>query len=1061
MRFTLAALNLGAIVGIVVLALGAAPSAASAQATTGTITGAVTDESKAVLPGVSVHVQNVETGVTRALVTDALGHFRALELPPGVYKVTVELTGFSTSQRENLVVEIGRTVTADFSLKISAVSETVTVQGVSPIVEWSSSVAGGVVSTTQIAELPLNGRSFMQLATLQPGVAVSRATARDFTGGFGSTQVSIGGARPEMTGYLLEGTNIADISDKAPSSMAGVMLGVDAVKEFSVQTHDYAAEFGRAAGGVISAVTKSGTNAVHGTVFEFLRDSKFDTPNFFDPIDPGTGKQVNPPFRRNQFGGTAGGPIVKNKLFYFGSYEGLRQNLSLTHLARLPNAAAHAGVLPTGPVAISPLVRPYFDLLFPVPDGRDFGDGTAELRHTDVDPTHENFFVGKIDWQVRDSNSMLFRVSSDRSDTTAHQDHPQFIEPTTTDTRYFTYQDQHLFSSRVLNVARGALNRTNRTDDYVPTIAIPDNLLFTADPHFGSITITTGITGPGTTATTPVDYTQTLYQASDTLTVSSSRHTAKFGGDFQRYHFDGFSYSRFGGEFRFTSLQNFLRGTVNRFTGNMPGTDTRRNMRQNYIALFAQDEWRPSTNLTMNYGLRYDLVTVPYETGGRVAGLLSFSDLESGPQGVTPGSDFFKNPSRRNFAPRVGVAWNPFGGQRTSVKAGAGVFYQPLTTSYYRGTTFRVYPYFAGVDIRTVPTFGPAIQQLLAQGTGLAVQKRSEFIDYNTRQPYTAQFHASVQHEIVSGIVAEVGYIGSRGYNLPFYSDPNAVPVQFNATDSHWHVVPGAALPYPSWGRIRTRTNVARSWYNGLTASVNRRFANGLLFQGSYTYGNSRDTWSGGLIGGSDFENGAGSATSYLHPENELGPSSFDVRHTLVFNAVYQLPFGRSLSGAARHVVQGWQVGVVANYASGVPFTPFIGFDYAKDLSSDPNPQKPDWAPGFNAGNAGIGSPDNWFDANAFVLPPAGAYGNVERNSLRGPDLKMVDLSIFKNTAVGKQNLQLRIEIFNLFNRANFATPTNAGVLFNTDGTRIPAATQITRTVTTSRQVQFGLKFVF
>ena len=1048
-----------AIVSTLLLTL-AAPIPAAAQATTGTISGSVVDESKAVLPGATVQVKNVETGATRTLVTDDRGRFRALNLPPGVYTVSAELAGFTSAKRENLTLEIGRDVTADLALKVGAVTEEVTVQGAATNVELSSSVAGGVVSTTQIAELPLNGRSFMQLATLQPGVTVSRATARDFTGGFGNTQVSIGGARPEMTGYLLEGTNIADISDKAPSSMAGVLLGVDAVKEFSVQTHDYAAEFGRAAGGVISAVTKSGTNNLHGTLFEFLRDSKFDTPNYFDPVDAATGKQVNPPFTRNQFGATAGGPIKANKLFYFGSYEGLRQNLSLTHLARLPNAAAHSGNLPSGAVAINPLVKPYFDLLFPVPTGRDFGDGTAELRHTDVDSTKENFFVGKLDWQLAENNSMLVRLSSDRSNATAHQDHPLFVEPTTTDTRYITYQDQHLFSSRVLNVVRGAVNRTKRTDDFVPTITIPQDLYFTTDPHFGSITITTGITGPGTTATTPVDYTQNLYQVSDTLTISSSRHTAKFGGDFQRYHFDGFSYSRYGGEFRFTSLQNFLRGTVNRFTGNMPGTDTRRNMRQNYVAMFAQDEWRPSDSLTMNYGLRYEFITIPYDTDGRVAGLLSFNDLESGPKGVTPGSDFFRNPSKLAFAPRLGAAWNPFGDQRTSVKAGAGVFYQPLTTSYYRGTTFRIYPYFAGVDIRTVPTFGPGIQQLLAQGTGVAVQKRSEFIDYNARQPYTLQYHASVQHEIVSGIVGEIGYIGSRGYNLPFYSDPNAVPVRFNAADNHWQVVPGATLPFPSWGRIRTRTNVARSWYNGLTASANRRFSNGLLFQGSYTLGSSRDTWSGGLIGGSDFDNGAGSATNYFHPEAELGPSSYDVRHTLVFNAVYVLPFGRGMTGAARQLVQGWQLGVVANYASGVPFTPFVGFDYAGDLSSDPNPQKPDWAPGFDRDNVIIGSPDNWFNTAAFVLPPRGEYGLVERNSLRGPDLKMVDLSIFKNTAVAGRNVQFRIEIFNLFNRANFATP-NSGALFNTDGTRIPSASQITRTSTTSRQVQLGLKFVF
>src|SRR5436309_15257150 len=319
-------LSILATVGFFILAPATAPSAVQAQATTGTISGAVTDESKAVLPGVTIVCRNMETVATRQLVTDERGGFRALDLPPGLYSVTAELSGFTSAKRENLTLEIGREVSADLSLKVGAINENVTVEGAATNIDLSSAVAGGVVSTTQIAELPLNGRNFMQLATLQPGVAVSRGTAKDFTGGFGGTQVSIGGARPEMTGYLLEGTNIADISDKAPSSMAGVLLGVDAVKEFSVQTHDYSAEFGRAAGGVISAVTKSGTNSLHGTLFEFLRDSSMDARNFFDPQ---TGA---PPFTRNQFGGTAGGPIVKNRLFYFGSYEGLRQQLSLTHI---------------------------------------------------------------------------------------------------------------------------------------------------------------------------------------------------------------------------------------------------------------------------------------------------------------------------------------------------------------------------------------------------------------------------------------------------------------------------------------------------------------------------------------------------------------------------------------------------------------------------------------------------------------------------------------------------------------------------------------------------------
>ena len=1048
-----------AVLGFSLLAFFAAPSTLRAQATTGTIYGTVVDESKAILPGVTIQVINTENGATRTLTTDATGRYRALNLPPGVYSVSADLAGFTAPKRENLVVEIGRDVVADVTMKVGTVTEQVVVQGAATNVELSSAVAGGVVSQTQIAELPLNGRSFMQLATLQPGVAISRATPRDFTGGFGGTQLSIAGARPEMTGYLLEGTNIADISDKAPSSMAGVLLGVDAVKEFSVQTHDYSAEFGRAAGGVISAVTKSGTNSLHGTTFEFLRDSKFDAPNYFDPVDPATGKQTTPPFTRNQFGGTAGGPILQSKLFYFGSYEGLRQDLSLTHIARLPNAAAHNGILPNATVRINPLVKPYLDLLYPLPNGQDYGDGTGAYVHTDVDSTHENFFVGKVDWQVTNNDSMFVRVSRDKSDAQTHQDHPLFLEGTNTDTRYFTYQDQHLFSSRVLNVARGAINYTGRDDDINPTIPVPGNLFFTTDPHFGAITILSGITQVGTTGSTPINYRQTLFQVTDTLTLSSTKHTAKLGVDIQRYHFDGYSYSRYGGEFRFTNLQTFLLGTVNRFTGNMPNTDTRRGMRQSYFAFFGQDEWKPADNFTMNYGLRYEFFTVPSDINGQVAGLLSFTDLESGPDGVTPGTDFFKNPSKLDFAPRIGVAWNPFGDQKTSIRAGSGIFYQPLTTSYYRGTAFRVYPYFAGVDIRTVPTFGSAVQQLLAQGVGLAVQKRSEFIDYNARQPYTAQYHASVAHEFPGQLVAEVGYVGSRGYNLPFYSDPNARPVQFNAADGHWQVVPGSSLPFPDWGRIRTRTDVARSWYNGMTASVNRRFSHGLLFQGSYTYGNSRDTWSGGLIGSADFDNGAGSATNYFHPENELGPSSFDIRHTVIFNAVYQLPFSQG-TGKMSELRTGWQIGVIANYASGIPFTPFIGYDFAGDGSSDPNPQKPDWAPGFNASNAIIGDPNNWYNANAFVLPPKGAYGNVGRNSLRGPDMKVVDLSIFKNTPVAKQNLQLRLEIFNLFNRANFGTP-NSAVLFNSDGTRVPNATNITRTATTSRQVQLGVKFVF
>jgi len=1038
-----------------------APVAALAQVTTGSIYGVVTDESKAVLPGATVQVTNTQTGAARALVSGRDGIYRAFNLTPGTYTVTAELPGFAQATRDNITVNIGRDVAVDILLTLGAVSEQVTVSGATSNVELSSAVVAGVVTTQQIAELPLNGRSFMQLATLQPGVAVSRGTGREFAAGVGNTQLSIGGARPEMTGYLLEGTNIADIADKAPSSMAGVLLGVDAVQEFSVQTHGYSAEFGRAAGGVISAVTKSGTNAIHGTAFEFHRNSALDARNSFDQGD-------KPPFTRHQFGGTAGGPILRNKLFYFGSFEGLRERLSSTIVALLPNQDAHNGFLPDGRggrtfVGVDPRVKPYFDLLYPIPTGRDYGDGTAELSHVEKNPTDEDFFVGKIDWQIGANDSASLRVSSDKSNLRQGQEHPLFVDLKSTDTRYFTAQQQHIFKSNLLNVVRGAANITKRGNDSLPTIDIPKELYFTTDPHWGALTIG-GVSQVGTTASVPALYDQTLLQLNDALTWSTTKHTMKFGVDLQRYQFDGYSYSRYGGEYRFRSLQEFMTlrrsatALADRFTGNLPGSGTERSMRQTYAAFFAQDDFRISTRLSVSYGVRYEFVTAPYDKEGRVPGLLRLEDLESGPLGVTPNTPVF-NPPQPWWSPRVGFAWKPFGDEKTSVRGGFGIFTQPLTTSYYRGTVFRTFPYFAGVDIRQPNVFGPAVKDLLNQGTGLAVQKRSEFIIYDAKQPYVAQFNLNLQREFAGGIVGEVGYIGSRGNDLPFYGDPNSVPAELTP-DGRWRVVPGAQLRYPSWGRIRTRINTAKSFYDGLITSVNRRFAAGLMLQASYTFAKSIDDWSGGLLGGQDFDNGAGSATNWWCATCERGLSNFDVRHTLVFNGVYQLPFGKDRTGIAGALAQGWQLGVIVNMASGIPFTPYIGFDRAGDLQSDATLQKPDLAPGRKA-NSIIGSPDNWFDATAFVLPAAGYYGNVGRNTITGPNLRTVDLSVFKNIRIGARTLQFRGEGFNILNRANFATPNIVDGLFNPDGSRRPSATRITRTATTSRQIQLGVKLLF
>ncbi|MGH9386465.1 MAG: carboxypeptidase regulatory-like domain-containing protein [Vicinamibacterales bacterium] len=1047
---------------LVCVILGVLSSAA--QSTTGSISGTVSDDSKSVLPGVSIEVVNLDNGARRSLVTDEGGRYRALNLSPGRYELHAELTGFTKADRAGIVVQIGVDVTVNLTLAVGRVSENVTVVGDTALVDLSAAVVGGVVDTKQISELPLNGRSFMQLATLQAGVSVSRTTERDFTGGFGGTQVAIAGARPEQTGYLLEGTNIADVSDKAPSSVAGVMLGVDTVQEFSVQTHGYSAEFGRAAGGIISAVTKSGTNRFRGTVFEFVRNSGMDAKGFFDEGDE------PPPFRRNQFGGTLGGPVVRNKVFFFGSYEGLRERLGTTRFARLPNQAAHNGVLPatgggTRTVTIHPTFRPYYDLLYPIPTGRDFGDGTAELAHAPTEPTDENFFVGKIDWNVKGKDQFSLRLSSDISDNQVWADHPSFTNITATDTRYITAQWQRIFSSGLLNEFRAADNRTERSTTPTPLINIPTNLYFGGPVYFGFIEV------PGilTTVGNPDDsakYVQNLYQVSDTLTLNRGRQTIKTGFDYQRYHFDGFSNSRLGGTYRFRTLEEMLTlnrsatAQADRYLGNLPGTDTDRGMRQNYLAVFVHDDFRLSDRLSLSLGVRYEFVTTPYEVNGKVAGLLSFDDLERGPGGITPGSPLFDNPSKaRGLAPRAGFSWKPFGDDKTTVRGGGGVFYQPLTVSFYRGTSFRLYPYFAGVDIRQPAVFGAAIQQVLAGGVGSSVQKRSEFIAYDAKQPYGVQWYLNTQHELRGGLVAEVGYLGSRGVDLPFYGDPNTTPSEY-LSDGTKRVVPGAALRYPSWGRIRTRSTGADSEYHGLTAGLQKRLSHGVQFQANYTFSQSIDTWSGGLQGSSDYLTGAGSATDYWDIEFERGRSSFDVPHNLVFNAVYLLPFGDDATGLKKALTSGWQVSGIVALSSGLPFHPFVGFDRAGDRQSDTDIQRPSWAAGRNPENAIIGTAEQWFDPLAFVLPAAGTFGDVKRNSLRGPDLKVVDLSFVKNQMVGRTQWQFRVEIFNLLNRANF-NPPSSPLLFNSTGARIAGAERITSLATPARQLQLGMKVLF
>ena len=383
-----------------------------AQTTTGGISGIVHDETGAVLTRVEMTIKNVETGISRSVVTDARGRFQAPNLSLGAYEVEAKLTGFQSQLRSGITLSVGQEAVIDFTLRVGDVSQTVEVHAEAPVIETTTSSVSGLVEGRQIRDLPLNGRSFEELAILQPGVTMARVGSKGFTGGSGQ-KINVGGARTYSSSFLMDGTDIKDMWGQTPGSVAGVSLGVDTVREFKVLVNSYSAEYGNAAGGVITAISRSGTNAIHGSVFEFLRNSAMDARNFFDLDARNPLVRSNPPpFKRNQLGFTVGGPVRRDKTFYFGSYEGLRQRLSTTAFANVATPAAREGNLPTGPVEVVSAIKPYLALL-PLPNGRDNRDGTAEYSGAVRTPDNEDYFMGRVDHHFSSADSIFARYSID------------------------------------------------------------------------------------------------------------------------------------------------------------------------------------------------------------------------------------------------------------------------------------------------------------------------------------------------------------------------------------------------------------------------------------------------------------------------------------------------------------------------------------------------------------------------------------------------------------------------------------------------------------------------
>lgn len=1033
------------------------------------VSGVLTDESGAVLPGVSVDVIHTETNSARNAVTDDQGRYRITNLPVGKYEVRASLAGFRTARRVGINLTVGEDAVVNLEMVIGELSEQVTVTGEAPLVDLSGATMSGLVGEREMRDLPLNGRSFDQLITLESAAAYYRLADTGSTQGFG-TKFTISGQRWESNRIYQDGTEVVGASKASdvPGSAAGLQLGVDAIREFRVLTNNYSAEFGKKVGGHIITVTKSGTNEIHGSVFAFHRNDNLDARNFFDPGD-------NPPeFKRNNFGFSVGGPIKKDSLFIFGNYEGLRERLGLTNIAIVPDANARRGLLPdprTGALVqrpVAPSVVPYLSL-WPLPNGRNFGDGTAEAFSSPSRPIDEDYLTTRFDYNASNSDSFFASYSLDDANKDQPLVNPFFTEVSRTRTQTATLEEKHIFSPTLLHIARFGFNRSFFNLDTIAAIDINPGLSFHPGLGFGQLDFRTGVTNVGSTQG-PNWVANNSYQLTEQIGYAAGSHSLSMGWQIQRLHKNEDSVDFKRGTFRFFSLDEFIAGRPERFRGAVPpgvggvlnvgvATDPNpvKGWRLTYGGFYVQDKWSVTKKLNFDVGLRYEFTTVPKEVNGRSSMfVLDRVTPEARFMRTTPvvGKPIFENHSRRSFAPRLAFAWDPMGDGRTAVRAGFGVFYEQLD-NIFRFYTHINPPFSTRADFSTLSFPRPFVGLDVSQ-----IRVTARTIDPNIEPATVFHYNLGVQRELFADMVLKMSYVGSHGYHLSQSPGVNHRPADI-LPDGRKFFPANRPFANPVLGPMEMLMSNINSWYNALNVAVEKRFGggtgrvSGLRLKWAYTFAKSMDDNSTNMN-----TQGTNQRDSMLDPLNvkmNRALSAFDIRHNGSFNFSYDLP--KAASGrVAGAFFNDWSTNGIVSANTGYPVTILAGFNVSR-TGEESVADRPDLLSGAS-NNPVLGGPDRYFDPLVFVLPQAGFFGNLGRNTLSGPGLVTFDFSLVKNIPISeKRRVQLRAEFFNFFNRANFGLPLQT--LFDSSGRRVGAAGRITDTVTTSRQVQLGLRFEF
>lgn len=1039
--------------------------AASAQVSAD-LAGTTKDSSGAIVPNVTVTARNIATNLTRDTQSDGSGRYAFPNLPIGKYEITASYKGFQTTKLTTELT-IGQQAELDITLNAAGVSENVVVDAGEQqlTADTETSTVGQLVTRRQVENLPINGRDYTQLVLLQPGVTQARSDQGDILSGKGA-KVSVHGARTSENIYMLDGTDIVDALGRTASGANGVVSGIESVQEFTVLTSTFSAQYGRASGGVFNIATRSGSNKFHGTGFEYLRNSALDAANFFENA-AGVEKA---PFKRNQFGFSLGGPIIKNKFFIFGAYEGFRESLGITDVETVPSVAARNGAfLPRG-ATINPAVIPYLALI-PMPTSGNPADTTGQtglFAGQFNQPANLNTYNVRGDYNISNRDTLFVRYTQNDSRLTFinSETFPTFPNSGTNNQKFFTVSETRIITPDIVNNFRYAFNRTTPAEEPAPINEFKD-IAFIPGEIVGDLNIGGFTKRFGSDRNTPRSFFQNTNQFSDDLSVVRGSSSMKMGFNIERFDIQGNSSSRNRGEFTINTFSDFLQGRSRNFVGLIPGHDnTVRHHKQSLLGFYFQDDWRVRPNLTLNLGLRYEFITVPNEVSGINTNVGNPNDAT-----VTVGP-LFRNPSKKDFAPRFGFAYSPDfksgfmrtltgGTGKTSIRGGFGVYFDQLLYSTYGNMTFKQAPYFEQVTINNAPF--PNVFPLLASGT-FATDTFS--ITRNPSPTYVMQYNFNIQREFSSRIVLTAGYIGARGVHLWRESDANiAIPLD-PPFDTRFPAVANPVRRNPNFGSIRFKTSDANSFYNAFLLSVLSRFSRGFTGQLSYTFSKSIDDGSSSL-GRNEFANGQARSMDPFNLRLNRGLSDFDVRHRLSANFSYDLPIGpgrtylANTSGIAKVLVEGWQINGILSAETGIPVTPIFTFDQDRDGSTD-NEQRPNLAAGATITRV---SRLQLFDPNVFILPAVGTRGTLGRNIIEGPGLWTFDPSVTKAfflNADHTRSLQLRMEMFNALNHPNFAIPDVGNLtIFNSATARNPTAGQITRTSTPSRQIQFALRLIF